>query len=131
MTIERLTPGNIVMLTDPLMGAEKLGLVDDTGLGYYDIHGADEVPKPLLPELSAKDLGAISSWSNGLPIELREPFVDAWNVLTDRNLDVLTIARGLLFGLQNQLFDPDDLAAYGHGETLKVLKGRELLANIE
>lgn len=129
MSLERLNPGTFIEVDDPVMGGRKIGLVDDTGVGYYDIHGDGELPKPLHSELNPVGLGSIVSWGNEVPASEYEGFVNAWDVLTRRNLDVLTIARAMRWACANHGYDPELLERMGLAETEKILKGREMVAS--
>lgn len=128
MSLERLNPSTLIEIDDPIMAGRKLGLVDDTGVGYFDIHGEGELPKPIQSELNPKDLGTIQSWAAELPEDVYPMFVDVWDQITKKNLDVLTIARALHWGLQNNSYDVDLLIQMGRAETEKIIKGRELVA---
>lgn len=128
MSLERLNPGSIIEIDDPVMGGRKLGRVDETGVGYFDIHGDNEVAKPIHAELNPVDLGTVESWAGKVPEEAYAEYVTAWDHLTRKNLDLLTIARALRWGLtqgQGSFVDPDLLAQMGAAETDKVLKGRQ------
>lgn len=128
MSLERLNPGVIVEIDDPILNGRKLGLVDDTGVGYFDLHGESELPKPIHSELHPQELGTITSWAAELPEDVYPQFVEAWDHLTRLNLDVLTIARGLRWGITNRSFDPGLVEQMGQAETEKVRKGREHVA---
>lgn len=125
MSLERLNPGVIVEIDDPIMNGRKLGLVDDMGVGYFDLHGENELPKPIHSELHPQELGAIASWGADLAEDVYPQFVEAWDYLTRRNLDVLTIARALRWGIANGSFEPGLIEQMGQAETDKVRKGRE------
>lgn len=129
MSLERLNPGSIIEVDDPVLGGRKLGLVDDSGVGYYDIHGEGELPKPIHSELNPMELGSISAWGAKLPEESYQLFVDVWDRLTRKNLDVLTIARALQWGLANNSYDAELLEQMGVAETEKILKGRTHVAS--
>lgn len=128
MSLERLNPGSVIEIDDPVMGGRKLGLVDESGVGYFDIHGDDELPKPIHSELNPVGLGSITSWASKLPEDAYPQFVEVWDQLTRKNLDVLTIARALHWGLENNSLDAELLERMGAAETEKVLKGREHVA---
>lgn len=129
MSLERLNPGSFIEVDDPVIGGRKLGLVDDSGVGYFDIHGDGELPKPIHSELSPNALGTIAAWAANLPEDAYPLFVDVWDRLTRKNLDVLTIARALHWGLMNNSYDVDLLEQMGVAETEKVLKGRQHVAS--
>lgn len=126
--LERLNPGMIVELDDPVMGGRKLGLVDETGLGYFDLIAEDELPKPLHSELNPVERGNINSWASKLPDGAYEEFVEVWNALTSKNLDLLTIVRALRWGLDNNTLDADLIERMGQAETEKITKGRQQVA---
>ena len=128
MSLERLNPGSIIEVDDPVMQGRKLGLVDDSGVGYFDIHGENELPKPIHSELKPVELGSITSWSLDVAEETYPQFVEAWEQLTRKGLDVLTIARALRWGLANNSLDADLLEQMGIGETERILKGRQHVA---
>ena len=128
MSLERLNPGSIIEVDDPVMQGRKLGLVDSSGVGYFDIHGENELPKPIHSELNPVELGSITSWSQEVDEETYPQFVEAWEQLTRKNLDVLTIARALRWGLANNSLDADLLEQMGVAETERVLKGRQHVA---
>lgn len=128
MSLERLNPGTFVEVDDPVMGGRKLGLIDETGVGYFDIHGEDELPKPVHSELNPVGLGTINAWGTALPEDVYPQFVDAWDQLTRKNLDVLTIARALRWGIVNNSFDAPLLERMGINETDKIVTGRRQVA---
>lgn len=128
MSLERLNPASIIEIDDPVMHGRKLGLVDESGVGYFDIHADNELPKPIHSELNPVELGSIASWAANLDEDVYPQFVETWDHLTRRNLDVLSIARALRWGLTNNSLDADLLAEMGIAETNKVLKGREHVA---
>lgn len=128
MTIERLTPGVIVELNDPVMGGSKLGLVDGTGVGYFDLLGDSEIPKPIQSEFNPRSLGPIETWVGAVPPERREWWVQAWRELSRRRLDILTLARALRWGLDNQSVDIDLMERMGREATERVLAGRKQVA---
>lgn len=128
MSLNRLNPGTIIEIDDPVLGGRKLGLVDDTGVGYFDIHGDSELPKPIHANLNPVGLGTITSWASELEGNDYAVYVEVWNQLTARNLDVLTIARAMRWALENRSFDVDLAERMGLAATEKVLKGREYVA---
>ncbi|CAJ6611947.1 hypothetical protein [Burkholderia arboris] len=125
MTIERLPPGDIVEMRDPVMGGLKLGLVDDTGLGYFDIHGENELPKVIHSELQPRALGSVGSWLRDLDPEFAEALTRAWVEMVNKRLDVLTIARALRAGIDQQITVVELLEEAGKQATERVLAGRE------
>lgn len=127
MTIERLPPGVIVELSDPVLGGKKLGLVDESGVGYFELIGEDEVPKPIHSEFAPKSLGPIESWVGKVPAAQREIFVSAWRALTAKNLDLLTLARALRWGLENESVDVELMERMGHDATARILDGRQTI----
>jgi len=127
MHLEHLPPGSIVELDDIIMGGRKLGLVDDTGVGYYDIHGEGELPKPLHTDLQPLGLGVIAEWIARIDEQQIGDFNAAWEFLTNRGFDLLTIARGMRWGLANASFDPATLEKMGQAATETVLAGRATL----
>lgn len=129
MSLNRLNPGSIIEVDDPVLGGRKLGLVDDTGVGYFDIHGDNELPKPIHSNLNPVEIGTVSSWASELEDNDYAVYVDLWNQLTARNLDVLTIARAMHWALKNKSFDADLVERMGISETEKVLKGRQHVAD--
>jgi hypothetical protein len=128
MTIERLTPGVIVELHDPVMGGNKLGLVDESGVGYFDLLGDDELPKPIQSEFNPRSLGAIETWIGSVPPERREWWVQAWRDLSRRRLDILTLARALRWGLENHSVDIDLMERMGREATDRIQAGRKRVA---
>ena len=99
MTILRLVPGEIIEMRDPVNQGTKLGVVDETGIGYYDHHAEGELPKPIHGELDPRSLGNVTSWFSVLDPDFAAALSAAWRELTARNLDVLTIARALRAGI--------------------------------
>jgi hypothetical protein len=128
MTIERLTPGVVVEMLDPVMGGKKLGLVDDTGVGYIDLVGNGEIPKPIQSEFGPRSLGAIEAWVAAVPVEQREMWVATWRELSAKGLDILTLARALRWGLENQSVDVDLMERMGREATARVQDGRKIVA---
>jgi hypothetical protein len=124
MTIERLIPGEIVEMRDPVMGGLKLGLVDSTGIGYFDLHQENELPKPIHSEVQPRGLGPIESWMGGLDAAFAEHLSKTWIYLTSRNLDVLTIARALHAGIDQQIYEPELLEQAGIEATARIKEGR-------
>lgn len=118
-----LPPGTFVELSDLILGVRKLGLVDETGLGYFDLP-ADELPKPLQIASQPVGVGSITSWITALDEDIAEPWMNAWEELTCRNLDVLTIARGLRWGMENAIADVDLLQKMGEAATEQVRLSR-------
>lgn len=125
MTIERLPPGEIVELRDPVMGGLKLGLVDETGIGYFDIHADNELPKPIHSELEPRSLGAVESWLGDLDPAFAESLTKAWLELTRKNLDVLTIARALRAGIEQNITVVELLESAAQEATDRILEGRK------
>jgi len=128
MSLERLDPGAMIEITDPILPCRKIALVDDTGLGYFDLIGPDELPHPIHSEMRPVVLGAIHTWSALLPAEFEPYFIKAWDDLLLRNLDVLQVARGLAYAAKNQEFDAKQLYAVAIEETDKIREARALLA---
>lgn len=122
-SIYSLPPGTFVELTDLILSVRKLGLVDETGLGYFELH-TDELPKPLHIASQPVGVGSIASWITVLDEDEAEPWMNAWDELTSRNLDVLTIARGLRWGMENAIADVDLLQKMGEAATEQVHLGR-------
>jgi hypothetical protein len=125
MTLAKLPPNQLVELTDVLTRGKKLAFTDETGQGYFDLLGDDEVPAVLLVELEPTPLGTINSWLEQLSGADSDAFLESWGVLTERNLDVLTIARALRWGMQNKSFDPTILESVGVAETARVRDARQ------
>jgi len=123
-----LVPGEIIELRDPVNEGTKLGLVDETGVGYYDHHGEGELPKPIHGELDPRSLGSVTSWFSALDPDFAKALSAAWRELTARNLDVLTIARALHTGIEQQLYEADLLEQAGRQATQRVLDGRARVA---
>lgn len=126
MTVEYLPPGTYVEVNDIMSGSRKLGLVDETGMGYFDIHGPNELPKPLFSELMPNALGSITSWLAELDDAGRDHATEIWDTLTRKNLDVLTIARAVRWALANQSIDIELIEHMGHEATRLVMMGREV-----
>ncbi len=129
MTIERLAPGEIIEMRDPVMGELKLGLVDETGVGYYDVHGEGELPKPIHGEFEPRSLGTISTWFRDLDPTFALGLSKSWAELTRKNLDVLTIARALRAGIEQQLTITELLEEAGKAATQRILEGRKLIGD--
>lgn len=127
MQILRLTPEDYVVLNDVNSGGRKLGVVDGTGTGYFDLVPNGELPKPLYDALSPQSVGSIASWIENVE---EGPFADeiaqAWIALTKKNLPVLTIARAVRFGVVNQIADVETLEKMGVAETEQIIQGRRL-----
>lgn len=126
MAIERCTPGEIIEVDDVALGGRKIALVDDTGVGYFDLISDVELPKPIYAELNARSLGPLESWLGSAPETQRRGLVQAWVALSARNLDVLTIARALHVGLTQEISDPLELEQQGVAATDRVKRGRDL-----
>lgn len=131
MAVERLTPGSLVEVNDVVTGAgaRKLGLVDQTGVGYFDTHGDGALPKPLHAELLPRGLGTLSSLIESLPEETGQQMTDAWEYLTNKDYDVLTIARALYWGVANGATDPELLERMGVAATAQVKNGNRVVAD--
>lgn len=127
MSIERVTPGTFVMVNDVLAGGRKLALVDDSGTGYYDLHGDNELPKPIHSDLQPQGLGSIASWLSALDGPFADEMVKAWDQLTAKHLDVLTIARALRWGLENQIADVEQMERFGKGATESISRSRSVV----
>lgn len=119
----RLMPGAFVELDDPIVGGRKLGYVDETGMGYFDLHGEGQLPKALNEELHPVELGSIGSWLVNLPDQQREQLADAWKVMADSNSDQLTIARAIRWGLVHGADDLATLMRMGEYSTEQVRTG--------
>nr|WP_233176793.1 hypothetical protein [Ralstonia sp. ASV6] len=117
-------------MRDPVSDGLKLGSVDETGVGYYDIHAAGELPKPIHGELDPRSLGTVTSWFSALDPEFAKGLSEAWRELTARNLDALTIARALRAGIEQQIYDPDLLEQAGQQATQRILDGRARVAEM-
>jgi hypothetical protein len=128
MTIERLTPGVIVELRDPVMGGNKLGLVDESGVGYFDLVRDGEFPKPIQSEFKPRALGTIESWVGSVPQDRQAWWVSTWRDLAGKGLDILTLARALRWGLDNQSVDIELMERMGREATGRVLDGRDRIA---
>jgi hypothetical protein len=128
MTVERLTPGVIVELHDPVMGGKKLGLVDESGVGYFDLLGDDELPAIIQSEFNPRSLGPIEAWVGSVPSDRREWWVQAWMELSRRRLDILTLARALRWGLDNHSVDIDLMERMGREASDQIVAGRKLVA---
>lgn len=126
MTINSLTPHSLVMLTDVITGGRKLGQVDATGLGYFDLRGEGEIAKPLHSELDPTEVGSISKWIGDKDDAMQEALSDAWNALTRMNMDDLTVARAMRYGAANDVTDIDILESMGRAETHAIAAGRRL-----
>lgn len=129
MSLVRLPPATFVELIDVVAGGQKLALVDDTGVGYFDLLGEGELPKPLRVELNPVSLGTIAAWLNELEPERAQAMGQAWQTLIDRQLDVLTIARALRWGVLNDNVDPQLLEDIGVSQTDLVKEGRRRIAS--
>ena len=127
MSIARLDPGTFVEMDDPIIGGRKLGLVDTTGLGYFDLVGAGELPKVLDTGLTPKALGSIQSWAKALPTLKMRRFSETWSALMKQNLDVLTVARALRWGLENDSVEVELLMSMGIEATNRIIRGREVI----
>lgn len=124
MTINSLTPHSLVMLTDVITGGRKLGQVDATGLGYFDLRGDGEIAKPLHSELDPTEVGSIAKWIDQKDDAMQESLSEAWNALTRMNLDDLTIARAMRYGVVNDVADIELLEKMGRAETQAIVAGR-------
>ncbi|WP_240702152.1 hypothetical protein [Trinickia terrae] len=118
----------IVELDDPVMGGNKLGLVDESGVGYFDLLDDGEIPKPIQAEFNPRSLGPIETWIGGVPPERREWWVQAWRELSRRRLDILTLARALRWGLDNQSVDIDLIEQMGREASQRIQAGRKQIA---
>lgn len=126
MTVERLPPGTFVEVFDVMSGSRKIGLVDDTGMGYFDIHRQNELPKPLFSELAPVSLGSIASWVSALDGEAGDIALAIWDELTKKNLDVLTIARSMRWAIINQSVEIELIEKMGRDATQQILMAREV-----
>lgn len=127
MAAVRLTPEAFVEVDDVVTGGRKIGIVDTTGLGYFDLHGESQLPKVLNEELRPTELGSIASWMSALGDEQRERMVDVWQHLTDENFDLLTIARSLRWGIENESEDKDLMLKMGRAATEQVRAGIKIV----
>ncbi|WP_454727961.1 MULTISPECIES: hypothetical protein [Cupriavidus] len=128
--IVKLGAGNYVELLDILTGQRKLAIVDETGLGYFDLIGDDELPKPLHAEFMPVALGSIQSWLMEMADPERAKLLgQAWLQLTGAGLDALTVARAVRWGALNDNVDPDTLREAGQTQTEIIRSGRQRLVD--
>jgi len=125
MTALTLPSGSIVEVDDIILGGRKLGVVDATGLGYFDLHGVDMLPLVLHAKINPQDLGSIASWMSSENAHL----LDVWKTMTDRNLDQLTIARALRWAIQNDAVDEDSIIKMGESLTDQVKKSKQIVVD--
>jgi len=110
---------------DAKIGGRKLVLTTSNGFGFYDLLGGSQLPTPLDSDLSPVELGTILSWYSNIEDEgLAAEFMDAWDGLTEAGLDLLTVARGLRFGLSKGTFDLEELTRVGRSLTEEVRLAR-------
>lgn len=129
MSLQRLEPGTFVELTDVLTGGRKIALVDSTGLGYFDVWGGEELPRPLRVELKLTPLGSIQSWLKALPPEQTAAFASAWQELLKSTNDVLFIARALRWGITQGALDLELMQQAAKAEADTLLAGRKMLSS--
>ena len=129
MSLERLPPATFVELADVVAGGRKLVLVDETGVGYFDLLADGELPKPLRVELMPTPLGTIQAWLNGMEPERAQAMAQAWQELIDRQNDVLTIARAIRWGVLHDNVDTQLLEEIGVSQTELIRQGRNRLAD--
>lgn len=127
MSLERINPGSLIEITDPILNGRKVAIVDDTGLGYYDLIGPDELPKPIHSEMEPVQLGPMQSWMKALPAELEPDFIAAWDGLLSRGLDVLAVARGLAYAMKTHDFSLDKLERTAQEEADRIRQARSVL----
>lgn len=127
MSLERITPGSLIEIADPILNGRKVAIVDDTGLGYYDLIGPDELPKPIHSEMEPVKLGPMQSWMKALPAELEPDFIAAWDGLLSRGLDVLAVARGLAYAMKTHDFALDKLERTAQEEGDRIRRARSVL----
>jgi hypothetical protein len=128
MSLERLDPGVLIEIMDPMMQCRKIAIVDDTGLGFFDLIGPDELPHPIHAEMAPQVLGDFQSWMHKLPAELEPYFISAWDKLLLQGLNILEVARGLNYAVQTHDFDEALLLSIAAAETNKIRQTRTLLA---
>ncbi|CAG9184143.1 hypothetical protein [Cupriavidus pampae] len=127
--IVKQAPGSHVELLDIYTGKRKLAIVDETGLGYFDLIGDDELPKPLHAELKPEALGAIASWLAEMADPERAKLLgQAWLQLSESGADALTVARAVRWGVLNDNVDADTLLQAGQMQTDIIRSGRQRLA---
>jgi hypothetical protein len=126
MTINSLNPYSLVMINDVVSGGRKLGQVDATGLGYFDLRGDSEIPKVLHSELDPTEVGSIALWIVEKNNDMQELLTEAWSSLTRMNLDDLTIARAMRYAVVNNVADVDVLVTMGRAATQAIIDGRRL-----
>jgi hypothetical protein len=126
--IVKLGPGGYVELLDIFTGKRKLAVVDETGLGYFDLLGDEELPKPLHAELKPEPLGSIQSWLTEMADPERAKLLGrAWLQLTETGMDALTVARAVRWGVLNDNVDTDTLRDAGQTQTEMIRSGRQRL----
>lgn len=122
VTKSRNTP---VWITDPIYG-RTLAMVDQTGVGYFVLLGEAVLPQPLLAGLRPEAALTLSQEMDRLPEESKDDFLSAWEHLTEKGFDALTVHRGLLWAIENggMFVDPDLIARQGVEETQRVVRAK-------
>jgi hypothetical protein len=124
-SILRLEPRSFVSVVDVINGGRKLVVLDEKGIGYFDVLGFDEIPKPLLAGLEPKQLPSIVQMITGQPEE--GALLDIWDQLTKKNVDVLTMYRGLSWAVENKAYDIELIERMGGEATGRILAAREVV----
>lgn len=122
-----LEPRSIVSIADVINGGRKLAVLDEKGMGYFDILGPDEMPKALLDGLEPVVQPQIPEMLSVLPQDEMEVLLQVWEKLTSDNLDVLTIYRALSWAIDNKSGDADLVERMGRAATDQILAGRSVV----
>ncbi|WP_432262894.1 hypothetical protein [Cupriavidus sp. TMH.W2] len=124
----KLGPGSYVELEDIMTNQRKLAVVDESGIGYYDLIGDDELPKPLHVELKPAPLGSVPSWLQDMEEERAQALGRVWLQLSESGLDALTVARAVRWGVLNDNTDLELVRKAGQTQTDLIVAGRKRLA---
>lgn len=122
-----LEPRSIVSIVDVINGGRKLAILDEKGMGYFDILGSDEMPKALLDGLEPVVQPQIPEMLSGLPQDEMEVLLQVWDKLTGDNFDVLTIYRAMRWAIDNKSGDADLIERMGLAATDQILAGRSVV----
>ena len=124
MGVKRLSPDTFAEVVDLLSGGRKLVVVDETGIGYFDLLGDGELPKPFYDALQPVSLGTIQSWMKACDPAVQAELFQVWKQLIAQGADVLTIARAIRWGIQNHSTEFELLERMGAEATQQIRAGR-------
>lgn len=129
MTLKLLNfePGTYIEISDTMGGFRKLGLVDDSGVMYFDDAGPSATPFPIYEALKPVALGNPVSW--GIEVADAHPkdhsrFAQLHAQLSAEAVDTLTLGRALYWAYTTHTYDFSRALAAGRAATQQVVDSR-------